>query len=62
MTETHHLQEIEAIRVELRALRKRIAHSASKVLLEEADALLSVTEILIDKVVQSVRRDAMQPS
>jgi hypothetical protein len=59
MTDTHQLQEIEAIRVELRALRKRIAGCASKVLLEEADTLLWVTEDLINKVFQSLRRNTL---
>jgi hypothetical protein len=62
MTNSHHLKDIEAIRTELRALRNHIARSASKVLLEEADTLLSVTEVYVDQVVQSVRRAAVQPS
>jgi hypothetical protein len=56
----HHLTDIESIRSELRALRKHIANSASKALLEEADTMLSVTEAYVDAAVLTVRRTALQ--
>ena len=60
MTDAHHLTDIESIRSELRALRKHIANSASKALLEEADTMLSVTEAYVDAAVLTVRRTALQ--
>ena len=60
MTDAHHLTDIESIRTELRALRKHIARSASKALLEEVDVMLSVTESYVDATVLTVRRIALE--